>query len=107
LRHYAASRKVAGSVPDEVIRSFNWNNPSMPTIALEPTNPLTENGTRSLAGGKGLPMPKAGDLITITERTDKKMWEPQRLTALWASTVCYKCNFTLSLLLYVETCTFA
>jgi hypothetical protein len=28
LGHYATSRKVAGSIPDEVIGIFNWPNPS-------------------------------------------------------------------------------
>jgi hypothetical protein len=28
LRHYATSRKVAGSIPDEVIEIFNQPNPS-------------------------------------------------------------------------------
>jgi hypothetical protein len=33
LRHYATSRKVAGSTPDEV-DFFNWPNPSSRTMAL-------------------------------------------------------------------------
>jgi hypothetical protein len=28
LRHYVTSRKVTSSIPDEVIRFFNWPNPS-------------------------------------------------------------------------------
>jgi hypothetical protein len=28
MRHYATSRKVAGSIPVEVIGFFNWSNPS-------------------------------------------------------------------------------
>jgi hypothetical protein len=50
LRHYATSRKVAGSIPDEVI---NWSNPSSRTVALESTQPLTEISTRNLLGVKG------------------------------------------------------
>jgi hypothetical protein len=34
LRHYATSRKVAGSIPDEVIGYFNLPNPSSRTMAL-------------------------------------------------------------------------
>ena len=32
LRHYATSRKVAGSIPDGVIGNFHWHNPSRHTI---------------------------------------------------------------------------
>jgi hypothetical protein len=28
LRHYATSRKIEGSIPDEVIGFFSWPNPS-------------------------------------------------------------------------------
>jgi hypothetical protein len=52
LRHYATSRKVAGSKPDEV-DFFNLPNPSSRTKALESTQPLTEMSTRNLAGVKG------------------------------------------------------
>jgi hypothetical protein len=46
LIHYAASRNVAGSRPDE--RDFlNWPNPSDRTMALGSTQPLTEMSTRS------------------------------------------------------------
>jgi hypothetical protein len=34
LRHYATSRKVAGSIPDEIIRLLNVHNPSSGTKAL-------------------------------------------------------------------------
>jgi hypothetical protein len=53
LLHYAASRKVAGSIPDEVIASFNLPNPSSRTMALESTQPLTVMSTRNIPGGKG------------------------------------------------------
>jgi hypothetical protein len=52
LRHYATSRKVAGSNPDEV-DSFNLPNHSSRTMALGSTQPLTEMSTRNLPGGKG------------------------------------------------------
>jgi hypothetical protein len=54
LRHYATSRKVAGSIPDEVIGFFNWPNPSSRTMALGSTQTLTEKSTRNLPEGKGL-----------------------------------------------------
>jgi hypothetical protein len=47
LRHYATSRKVAGSIPD-VIGFFNRPNPSSCTVALGWTQPLTEMSTRNL-----------------------------------------------------------
>jgi hypothetical protein len=66
LRHYATSRKVAGSSPDEV-DFFNLPNPSSRTVALGSTQPLTEMNTRNLPGGKGLPARKADNLTTIGE----------------------------------------
>jgi hypothetical protein len=51
LRHYATSRKVAGSIPDEVVVFFNWPNPSSRTMTLWSTQPLSEMGTRNLPGG--------------------------------------------------------
>ena len=33
LRHYAAHRQVAGSIPDGVIGIFQWHNPSGRTMA--------------------------------------------------------------------------
>jgi hypothetical protein len=51
LSHYATSRKVAGSIPDEVIGFFNRPNPSRRIIALGSTQPLTEMNTRNLPGG--------------------------------------------------------
>jgi hypothetical protein len=55
LRHHATSRKVAGSVSDQVIGFFNWPNPSSRTMALVSTQPLTEISTRNLPEGKGRP----------------------------------------------------
>ena len=39
---YMYIRKVAGSIPDGVIGIFHWQNPSDRTMALGPTQPLTE-----------------------------------------------------------------
>jgi hypothetical protein len=50
LRHYATSRKVAGSSTDEV-DFFNLPNPTSRTIALGSTQLLTEMTTRNLPGG--------------------------------------------------------
>jgi hypothetical protein len=53
--HYATSRKVAGSIPDEIIVFFNWPNPSSRIMAVGSTPPVTEMSTRNLSGGKGRP----------------------------------------------------
>ena len=46
LRHCSTSRKVAGSIPDDVISIFHLHKPSGRTMALELTQPLTEMSTR-------------------------------------------------------------
>jgi hypothetical protein len=52
LRHYATSRKVAGSIPDELTGFFNCPNPSIRTMALGSTQSLIFfilwGGTKSL-----------------------------------------------------------
>ena len=49
LWHCATSRKVAGSIPDDVIGIFHWHNPSGGTMALGLTQPLTEMSTRNIS----------------------------------------------------------
>jgi hypothetical protein len=56
---------------------------------VKSTQPLTEMSTRNLPGGKGRPARK-DNLTTICEPTVEKMWEPRRLTTLWAFTACYR-----------------
>ena len=51
LRHCATSRKVAGSIPDCVIRIFHLRNFSGRTMALVLTQPLTEMSTRNISWG--------------------------------------------------------
>ena len=51
LRHYATSRKVAGSIPDGVIGIFQWHNPSGRTKALRSTQPPTKTSTRNTSWG--------------------------------------------------------
>jgi hypothetical protein len=94
LRHYATSRKVAGSVLDEVIGFFNWPNPCSRTMALGSTQLLTEMSTRNLPGGKGRPARKADHLTAIRESVVWKIWEPRRLTNLWAFRACYRDSFS-------------
>jgi hypothetical protein len=67
LRQHATSRKVAGSIPNEVIGFFNSPNPSSRTIALKSTPPLTEMSARNLPGGKGRPARKTDNLTAICE----------------------------------------
>jgi len=77
LRHCATSRKVAGSIPDGVIRILHWHNPSGRTMALGSTQPLTEMSTTNISwwgkGGRcvGLTtlLPSCADCLEI--------WEPQ------------------------------
>jgi hypothetical protein len=64
LKHYAISRKVAGSIPNEAIGFFK-PNPSSRTVALGSTQPLTEMGTRDIPGGKARPARKALPLSVI------------------------------------------
>jgi hypothetical protein len=67
LRHYAANRKVAGSIPDDVIRFFNWPIPSNRTMVLLSTQPLTKMITRNLPGDKKRPARKTNNLTAICE----------------------------------------
>jgi hypothetical protein len=60
LRHYATSRKVAGSIPD--VSGF-----SSRTMSLGPAQPLTEMSTRNLSGGKGRPARGTDNLTAICE----------------------------------------
>jgi hypothetical protein len=94
LRHCAASRKVAGSITDEVIgflidlflldALWHWGR----------SQPLTEMSTGNYLGGKGWPTLKADSLTAVCEPIVYKIWEPRRLTTLWASTACYRDKFT-------------
>jgi hypothetical protein len=67
MMHYATSRKVANSIPHEVIGFFNWPNPSSRTVALGSTQPLTEMNTRYLPRGKERPACRAENLTAICE----------------------------------------
>jgi hypothetical protein len=69
-------------------------NPSSRTMALCSTQPLTKITTRNLPGGKEQPALKADNNTVICEPIVLKVWEPRRLTTLWASTTCYRNSFT-------------
>ena len=51
LTHCATSRKVAGSIPDDIIEIFRWHNPSGRTMALGSTQPLTKMSTTNISWG--------------------------------------------------------
>jgi hypothetical protein len=53
-------------IPDEV-DFFNLPNPSIRTMALGYTQPLTEMSTRNLPGGKKRPAHRADKLAAIYE----------------------------------------
>jgi hypothetical protein len=72
LRHYATSRKVSGSVPDEFIGFLDSPNPSSRTMPLESTQPLTEMSTMNLPGSKGRPERKADNLTAVCDPIVKK-----------------------------------
>jgi hypothetical protein len=55
VEDYITSRKVVGSIPDEVIEFFNLPNFSSRIMTLGSTQPLTEMSTRKISGGKGQP----------------------------------------------------
>jgi hypothetical protein len=65
-------------------------------MALGSTQPLTEMSTRDIPAGKGRRARGADNLTAICKPIVKKMWEPRRLTTLWAFTACYRDNFTFS-----------
>jgi hypothetical protein len=73
---------------------FSLSNPYSRIMTLGSTQPLTEVSTRNLPGNKGRPARKADNLNVICELIVRKMWEPRRLTTLWASTACYRDKFT-------------
>jgi hypothetical protein len=51
LRYCATNQKVAGSIPDFILKFFIDINPSDSTMALGSTQPLTEMSTRRISWG--------------------------------------------------------
>jgi hypothetical protein len=75
FRHCGKSRKVEGSIPDEVIAFFDWPKPSSRTMALGLTQPLTEMSTRNPHGAKkAWPARKTDNLTAICEPIVYRMW---------------------------------
>jgi hypothetical protein len=73
-------------------------------MALGSTQPLTEMSARNFPGDRERPARKADDLTAICEPIAWKMWEPRRLTTLWAFTPCYEGNVTFTFMLCSEMC---
>jgi hypothetical protein len=80
---------------------FNWPNYSSHTMALGSTQPLTEMSTTNLPGGKVWLVREPDNLTVVCEPIVWTMWDPQRLTTLWASLACYRITlrFTFCLIL--------
>jgi hypothetical protein len=57
-------------------------------MALGATQPLKEMSTRNLPAGKGRPARRTDNLTAICELIGYEIWEPPRLTALWAFMAC-------------------
>jgi hypothetical protein len=57
--------------------------------------------TSNLPGGKGRPARGADNLTAICEPIVYKMWDPRRLTTLWAFTTCYTAIFTFFYLIFI------
>jgi hypothetical protein len=70
---YATSRKVAGSIPDEVNGFLNYRNSPSCSMALMSAQLLMEMSTRNLPGSKGLPARKADDITLDCEPMVWKM----------------------------------
>jgi hypothetical protein len=65
-------------------------------MALGSTQPLKEMSTRNLPERKRRPAREADNLTAICEPIVEKMWEPRRLTTLWAFTACYRDSFSFT-----------
>jgi hypothetical protein len=75
MRHYAASQKIAGSIPNGINVIFHLLHCSGCTMVLEPTQPLSEKGKCAQCIWLTLP-PSHADCI--------ELWEPQPTATLRA-----------------------
>jgi len=103
LRHWATSRKVAGSIPDGVIGIFHWHNPSAALWLWGRLSLWHKWVPDILLGGKG------GRCIGLTTLPPScadchEIWEPQPPGTLRACPDLYRNCFTFySLLQNVPT----
>jgi hypothetical protein len=58
------------------------------------TQPLADVSTRNRLDSTGRPGLKADNFAVICESIFWKVWEPRRLTTLWASLAFYRKSFT-------------
>jgi hypothetical protein len=86
LGHCATNRKVAGSIPDEVLGFFSWLHPSSRSITQGPTQPLTINEYQEYSWGV-----KGGRRAMLTSLPSVSL----DVSPLSASTACYRDTFTL------------
>jgi hypothetical protein len=61
------------------------------------TETLTYYIKYRILGSKGRPARKADYLTAICEPIVYKIWNPERLTTLWASVACYRDSFTFTI----------
>jgi hypothetical protein len=64
-------------------------------MAMGSNQPLTEMSTRNLPVDKEWSARKTDNLTAICEPIVYELWEPRRLTTLWAFTACYRDSFTI------------
>jgi hypothetical protein len=76
VEHCATSRKVAGSIHNEIIDVFNLPDPFSLTVALGLTQPLTEMSTRNLRVGKARQEHNPDNLTSSTSRNPYRPLRP-------------------------------
>jgi hypothetical protein len=77
---------LPAQVPGEVFEFLGLPNPCSRSMGLGSTQPLTEMSTRNLPGRKKLPARRADNFAAISEPNVCKLWEPQPLATLRATT---------------------
>jgi hypothetical protein len=102
LRHFATSRKVAGSIPDVSMEFFIDIILSAALRPLGLTQPLTEMSTRKNSWGKGGRCVGLTTLPTLCAEY-LEIWESQTSGTLWACPGLQQDFFTFTSVLYFIT----